>query len=228
MVDWRVARLPAYLWPAIGLLVLSGQAWAEDIISIGPVTGASVKWLDPSRLNENIPPSFDQWGMPITVPAGNSILSTASFYVSPSAGPQAATYFELQIYNWSGSNTTGAPIYESGQVLFSLANDNPPEPPFGLKPTIFHINAPVIAGNEYFFQITGDGVAAVAYVDPTSIAQIYFNKNFTGWAVWSGGRGFRADFTFSASPPANLDLAGLDQIVGSLSGAGTVTDQQCF
>ena len=75
--------------------------------------------------------------MVFTAPSNVSILSAISFYVFSQADElrpnwfiPGATYFALQIFNWSSSSPlTGSPIgsaiYESSQISFSSLNNNP-------------------------------------------------------------------------------------------------------
>jgi hypothetical protein len=79
--------------------VASVSSACSTSMSIGPSINGGTLWLDPNSPNTNSPSIFVQQGMVVTIPTDVSVLSTASFYVSP----ETATYFKLQIYNWSSS-----------------------------------------------------------------------------------------------------------------------------
>ena len=196
--------------------VASVSSACSTSMSIGPSINGGTLWLDPNSPNTNSPSTFVQQGMVVTIPTDVSVLSTASFYVSP----ETATYFKLQIYNWSSSvfffsptldryvypSPTGSLLYDSGPVSFSLLNTNP---------TIFSIGVPVVAGNQYLFQLVGDGIVGVMIAQATPFATYYTNENFLGWhlpppfrAPESGSSeiALRSDMAFDLNSPAPVPL----------------------
>jgi hypothetical protein len=215
------------------LLVGSVSNASSSSISIGPAINGGTLWLDPTRPNTNSPPTFVQQGMVVTIPTYVSVLSTASFYVSP----DTATYFKLQIYSWSNSvsffsptldryvypSPTGSLLYDSGPVSFSLLNTNP---------TIFSIGVPVVAGNQYLFQLVGDGIVGVMIAQATPFATYYTNENFLGWhlpppirppGTGSSEIALRSDIAFDSPSPVSLPPS----VVLHLTGVGVLALLAC-
>ena len=157
-------------------------------ISIAPAVNGGRIWLDytsPSPNTVNGTRVFNQAGMVFTAPSDVSILSAVSFYVFPQSDKSlgvnwfvpGATYFALQIFNWSSlSPTTGSPIgsaiYESSQISFSSLNNNPVDER-GVHATVFYPEIPLTAGSPYLFQFIGNGTAGVDIAVATNFARIY-------------------------------------------------------
>jgi hypothetical protein len=83
------------------------------------------------------------------------------------------------------------------------------------NPTIFSIGVPVVAGNQYLFQLVGDGIVGVMIAQATPFATYYTNENFLGWhlpppfrASGSGSSeiALRSDIAFDVNPPAPVPL----------------------
>jgi hypothetical protein len=109
-------------------------------IHIGPPsTNVAAFWIDQSRPNENIPPKFQKWGFVFTVPDGEALLDTATFFSRSGNQPSDATYFQIKLSKWD--NVLTQPIYPAIYVsaLTYYADQNPSDPnaEWGTPPTTF-------------------------------------------------------------------------------------------
>jgi hypothetical protein len=190
-----------------------------DVLSFAPTDNNAVFWIDQSRPTPNVPATFDKWGLVFIVPAGQTVLNSATFYVESSPGAGAASFFQVKLSAWSSSlsQPVGAPIFESSPVLFSTPNPNPPDPIYGVRPTSFSVESAVTGGDQYVFEILGDGAAGILTAKGNANGNIYESQsNINNGLIWIqfGSEAFRSDIFFgpssSAVPePSSLTMAAL-------------------
>jgi hypothetical protein len=150
-------------------------------ISFGPAVGNFAYWIDQSNPSNSGP---QKWGQVFTAPtSGGTILSKASFYVNAIQSTKSATYFMVQLSQWSDvlSQPVGTPLYTSGQVLFSTPNTNLPDHSDGYPPTFFTVNASIIPGQKYIFEILGDGVAGMVSASGSTDNGLFILEGGSTW-----------------------------------------------
>jgi hypothetical protein len=178
-------------------VILGGITGFADTLTLstGPTTlGPSAFWIDQSRLNQNSPPEFQQWGQVITTPAGDNILQSVDFSVE--FGGSLGTYFSIDLYQWSPSllQPVGDVLFTSPRVLFAQLSQQNLDI-WGVPITAFSVNRAVAANQQYVFEVLGDGIAGIELADATSSIQLYENS------LAFGNYSFRSNVVFGAETP---------------------------
>ena len=111
----------------------------------------------------------------------------------------------IKLSEWSTSLSQPASnsVYESAQVLFSTPNTNTPDPSWGVPPTIFDVDTPVIPGNKYIFEILGDGAVGLLTATGYADGGLYLAQNSTTWNKF-GNFALRSDITFGSASTVPL------------------------
>jgi hypothetical protein len=205
------------------LLAASTPAHAVMVDSIGPTTNGAVLWIDPSVPNQNVPATFQTWGLLVTAPPNADFVQSLSIYAGNSGlGSSAATQFGIEAFAWSPSlqEPIGAPLYESPLVSFSAPNTNPPDPTFQIRPTVFQVNKSITPFQQYLIELVGNGAANVLTAQATPDAQLVLYQSNVGTNFQPfGNDALRTDITLSAVPlPAAFPLFG--SALAGLGGAG--------
>jgi hypothetical protein len=198
---------------SLGIWLFPQDAHSQSELAIGsPAITAGVFWSDPSIPNENVPASYQTWGQVITIPTGETLISSATVFEENPNADGDATYFGLSLFRWSSAldEPIGLAIYQSAPVSLSVDNLNPPDPTAeDLRPTTFEIGDSVVPGAEYILELLGDGAAGVAMGQGYADGGLYLKQGGSEWAEF-GDYDWRTNIEFDKTPvPETSDSAAM-------------------
>ena len=191
------------------LLLICSDSSIAEVLSFGPSTNSSVFWIDQSRPNTNIPPSYQKWGFVFKVPVGFNQIKSLRVFVRSGGFPDDATEFQVKLTEWDVLNEQpiGDPIFLSSPHPF--ANDpSVPEAERGTSPTDFLVQKEVTPDTTYIIEILGDGLASMNTTTGFTDAGLYEWQEGYGWRMF-GDHDLRIDIDIL--PPEIIMLDGFER-----------------